>query len=156
MKNFRQKSSEPLAKDLQLTIPSVAEYMVPVSKLITFHTNTPVSQVIDTLLKNRITGAPVLNDEGDVVGLIDDKDCLNTLVGSAYYNHPVERDVVSEYMSNVMSSISVDANLIDVANTFLTTPYKRLLVKDKNGKLAGQISRRDVLLAIKDMNRNTW
>ena len=108
------------------------------------------------MLENRITGAPVLNDKNEVVGLIDDKDCLNVLVGSAYYNHPVGNDTVASYMSNEMKTISVHDDIVDVANIFLQTKFKRLLVKDDNGKLVGQISRRDILQAIKDLNMNTW
>ena len=40
--------------------------------------------VIDTMLSKRISGAPVLNDKREVVGLIDDKDCLKLLFGGAY------------------------------------------------------------------------
>jgi predicted transcriptional regulator len=47
-----------------------------------------------------------------------------------------------------MKSISVDQNILDVAMVFVSSPYKRLLVMDKNNKLVGQISRRDVLRAI--------
>jgi len=157
MKNFQQKTSDEAQKDLQLKAPKVSEYMTPAAKLITFKGDTLIATVIDTLLGNRITGAPVLNDNGEVIGLIDDKDCLNILVGSAYYNHPTTGvDKVSSYMSNVMKSISIDSTIVTAANIFLTTPFKRLLVMDEKGKMAGQISRRDILRAIKDMNMNTW
>ena len=156
MKNFKQKSTDDSQKDRKLVTPSVTEYMVQASKLITFKADTPVMEALDTLLKNRITGAPVLNSSGEVIGLIDDKDCLNIVVSGAYYNHPVDRDTVSTYMSNVMKSITTDNSILDVANLFLTTPYKRFLIVDDHGKFVGQISRRDILRAIKDMNMNTW
>jgi len=154
MKNFQQKSTESGDKNRKLNVASVKEYMT--KALITFKEDTEINEVIKTLLEKRITGAPVLNDKGEVVGLIDDKDCLNVLFGSAYYNHPVGRETVSNYMSNVMKSISVHEDIMAVANTFLHTPYKRLLVLDDDGKLVGQISRRDILRAIKDLNANTW
>lgn len=156
MKNFQRKSLDSQQKDLKLKVPMVSEYMVSVGQLITFKSDTPVMEVLSALLDNRITGAPILNEKGEVVGLIDDKDCLNILVGSAYYNHPIEKETVSNYMSNVMKSISLDNDIMSVANIFLTTQFKRLLIMDSNGKLAGQISRRDILRAIKDMNTNTW
>ena len=154
MKNFQQKLSTEEQKNRQLNIPSVTEYMV--RNLITFKPETKISDVIESLLKNRITGAPVLNDKKEVVGLIDDKDCLNVLVGSAYYNHPAGEDTVANYMSSVMKSITVHDDIVNVANIFLQTKYKRLLVMDDDGKLVGQISRRDILRAIKDMEMNTW
>ncbi|WP_341225949.1 CBS domain-containing protein [uncultured Arcticibacterium sp.] len=156
MKNFQNRAHDDGTNSQAAKIPSVTEYMTPISRLITIKEDTPVLEVLKTLLDKRITGAPVVNNQGDVVGLIDDKDCLNILLGSAYYNHPVEKDTVSEYMSNVMKNISIENDIVDVANTFLTTPYKRLLVMDSQGKLAGQISRRDILLAIRDMNLKKW
>ena len=154
MKNFQQKPIDADLKDRQLQAPSVVDYMV--TKLITFKKDTPISEVINSLLQNRITGAPVLNDQNELVGLIDDKDCLNVLIAGAYYNHPVGKDTVSDYMSNTMKTISTRDSIIDVANMFLQTKYKRLLVLDDDGKLVGQISRRDILRAIKDLNTNTW
>ncbi|HFA49342.1 MAG TPA: CBS domain-containing protein [Bacteroidetes bacterium] len=154
MKNFQQNAPDSGRKDLQLKPPKVTEYMV--RKLITFKPSTPITEVIDSLLKNRITGAPVLNDNNEVVGMIDDKDCLNVLVSGAYYNHPVAKDTVASYMSNVMKTIPVQSDIVEVANIFLHSKYKRLLVIGDDGKLVGQISRRDILRAIKDMDANTW
>lgn len=154
MKNFRNKGPVQNVKDLKLQAPSVTKYMT--ANLITFNADTDINEAIDVLLANRITGAPVLDEQGKVVGLIDDKDCLKVLYAGAYYNHPIGKETVGDYMSNVMKSISVDDDLLDVVNIFVTSPYKRLLVMDHNNKLAGQISRRDVLRAIKDMNTNTW
>ena len=154
MKNFQNKAVDNNHKDLKLNAPPVTDYMV--SNLITFKEDTEINVVIESLLSNRITGAPVLDDDGNVVGIIDDKDCLKVVFGSAYYDLPSGREIVGHYMSDIMMSINDDANIIDAANIFLQTTFKRLLVKDDGGKLVGQISRRDVLRAIKDMKKNTW
>jgi len=154
MKNFKQNVIQKEKKDLGFQSPSVQDYMT--KKLITFTPETSIIEAIDTLLKNRITGAPVLNAAGEVVGLIDDKDCLHVLMSSAYNNHPVDRDTVSDYMSNVMRSISDESDILDAATVFTSTPFKRLIVQDKKGKMVGQISRRDVLRAIKEINLTTW
>ena len=153
MNSFRPKLSDQNQNDDR---PLVSKYMVGVTKLVTFSPDTPILSALDTLLEKRITGAPVLDDTGKVVGLIDDKDCLNILVGSGYYNHPVGKETVSSYMSNVMKTIPIDIDIFMAANIFLTTPYKRLIVVDEHNKLAGQISRRDILRAIKDLNTTTW
>lgn len=154
MKNFKQNVIQKEKKELAFQSPPVADYMT--RKLITFKPETGIIEAIETLLKNRITGAPVLNTDGEVVGLIDDKDCLHVLMSSAYNNHPVDRDTVSDYMTNVMKSISVDADILDAATIFTSTPYKRLIVLDEKDRLVGQISRRDVLRAIKELNSTTW
>ena len=54
----------------------------------------------------------------------------------------------------MMKSISVNQNILDVATVFISSPYKRLLVMDDDGKLVGQISRRDILRAIKELGNS--
>lgn len=154
MKNFQNKAVSAGPKDLKLNAPLVTEYMT--RDLITFSKDTEIEQVIESLLKNKITGAPVLNERGEVIGMIDDKDCLKMVFGSAYYNQPGGKETVNSYMSTIMKSISHKADIIDAANIFLQTTYKRLLVMDDSDRLVGQISRRDVLRAINDLNHNTW
>ena len=92
MKNYQQKSITADKKDLSINAPLVTEYMT--KELITFTPQDPISKVIQSLLSNRISGAPVINEDGKVVGLIDDKDCLNVLVGQAYYNTPSNQSTV--------------------------------------------------------------
>jgi len=152
MKNFVQKPKAPESRTL-VGAP-ITKYMV--TNLITFRPDTEIETVINTFLEKGITGAPVLNDQKEIVGLIDDKDCLTVMVQDAYHNQPGGKSTVENYMSNVMRTISVDADVIDAANVFLRTPYKRLLVVDHNGRLAGQVTRRDILRAITDMKSTTW
>ena len=153
MKNYQQKEVA-VDHSHQLKAESVTRYMA--TDLVTFAVDTPIIEVVHTLLAHNITGAPVLNAGGEVVGLIDDKDCLRVLIDSAYYNQPMSNNTVSHYMTNVMKTITTDADIVDVANIFLTTPFKRLIVMDKQGKLAGQVSRRDILSAIEEMSGTTW
>ncbi len=149
MKNFQNKLVDKDNKKAANEIPSVEEYMT--QNLITFKKDSDINVVIKSFLEHNISGAPVLDENGHVVGLIDDKDCLNVLVGSVYNRLPTTSDTVSSYMTNVMKSISSDLNILDVALVFVSSPFKRLLVMDKNNKLVGQISRSDVLRAINDL-----
>lgn len=147
-----QKSLEEPDVQPPFEPPMVTEYMTAARYLITFHPDTEVGEVVEKLLEHRITGAPVLSEKGDLVGLIDDKDCLKILFDVAYHNQPVKNTSVSHYMSNVMRTVSPETNILDIADTFLNTIYKRLLVVNEDGKLLGQISRRDILRAIRDFN----
>ena len=149
MKNFQNKAVDEDPKQPETKVPSVEAYMT--RELITFKKDTDINAVIRSLLDNRISGAPVLDEDGSVVGLIDDKDCLNVLFGNVYNRLPTTSETVSKYMSNVMKSISVNQNILDVATVFISSPYKRLLVMDDDDKLVGQISRRDILRAIKEL-----
>ena len=133
---------------------SVTKYMA--TDLITFKPETEIRDAIALLLEKKITGAPVLNDQNEVIGLIDDKDCLRVLVDSVYHNQPLVKTTVGHYMTNVMKTIPDNATVTHVANEFLNSTYKRFLVIDEEGKLVGQISRRDILRAIREMNVPNW
>ena len=148
MKNYKQKEIDNSVRHGHKTT-TVQEYMT--KDLITFRPETPLKEVVHSLLMNKITGAPVLNEKKEVVGLIDDKDCLKLMFDSLYHNLPVSSKTTKDYMSDMMKSVKIDTDIMDAANIFLTTPYKRLLVFDSSGKLKGQISRHDILRAIEDI-----
>jgi CBS domain-containing protein len=152
MKNYQQKAVETKSPQREFNPAPVSEYMTPLEKLFTFHPDTEIVTAVDVLLENQIAGAPVLNDKMELVGLIDDKDCLKVLFDIAYHNQPVLSSTVADYMTSVMKTIPIHANIVEVADTFLHTKYKRLLVVDDKGKLRGQISRQDILRAIHDFN----
>jgi predicted transcriptional regulator len=77
-------------------------------------------------------------------------------VDSAYHNVPLRQKKVSSYMTNVYKTISIDSDIVDAANEFLKSSYKRLLVVDEHGRLKGQVTRSDILRAIKDVNITNW
>lgn len=151
---FEKKDQEGSGKASVKIYEPITKYMA--KDLITFKHDTEINEVIETLLAKRISGAPVLNENNEIIGVIDDKDCLHTLVDSVYHNAPLRKKQVSTYMTNVYKTISIDADIVDAANEFLKSIYKRLLVIDHDGKLKGQISRRDILRAIKDVNITNW
>jgi predicted transcriptional regulator len=59
-------------------------------------------------------------------------------------------------MTNVLKTISVEADVVDAANVFLESTYKRLLVIDHKGRLAGQVSRADILRAFRLLEGSHW
>lgn len=146
----KTKESNTIVKEYD----PITKYMA--TKLITFSEENEIIEVIDILLEKRISGAPVLNTKGEIIGVIDDKDCLGTIVDSVYHNAPIRKKKVSSYMTDIYKTINIDADIVDAANEFLNSNYKRLLVIDTSGRLKGQISRRDILRAIKDVNRTNW
>ncbi len=148
MRNFKQKTTDVADKHGH-KVQLVDEYMT--KQLITFNPETPIKDVVSSLLDNRITGAPVLDQKGKIVGVIDDKDCLRIAFEGLYHNLPVSTKITQDYMSDTHKTIPSGTDVMEAANIFLTTPFKRLLVVDKTGSLIGQISRRDALRAVQEM-----
>jgi predicted transcriptional regulator len=126
--------------------PSVTRFMA--TKLITFAPDMDILDAMDLLLKKKITGAPVLNKQGELVGMLSEVDCLKLLVEGPYNQEPNSVGTVADFMSKEVVTIDHDRTILDAAYTFVNSGLKRLPVRDDNNKLIGQISRVDVLRAI--------
>lgn len=132
----------------------VTKYMT--TDLITFTPETDIIKAIDSMIEHQISGAPVLNENKELVGMISEKDCITVIIDSVYHNQPISTSKVAKYMTTNLKTVSVEADVVDVASEFLKKNYKRFPVIDEKGRLVGQVSRRDILKAVKAMNITTW
>jgi len=131
----------------------VSDYMT--TNLITFRPDQPVLEVMNTLIKKRISGGPVVNEKNELIGIISEGDCMKQISNSRYYNHPMEDIKVSDHMVTDVETIDGEMNVFDAADKFLNTHRRRFpIVKD--GKLVGQISQKDVLKAALQLKGHTW
>jgi len=124
----------------------VRDYMA--RNLVTFTPDTEVLSAIHQIVKHRISGAPVVDRDGKLVGMLSEKDCLKVaLVAGA---EGVPAGLVEDFMSRNASTVDADVSLLDIANRFIDAPFKRFPVVE-NGQLVGQISRSDILRAIDEL-----
>lgn len=122
---------------------SVKDYMA--ANLVTFSPDMDVLDAIHLLLENGISGAPVVDKRGNVVGILSEVDCIKVALSASY--HEEWGGKVSEFMSRQVKTIDAEANLVEAAELFMKEPHRRFPVMDDN-RLVGQISRRDVLRAL--------
>ena len=148
--NFRGKQAPQ--EEVQ-SYESVAKYMA--KNVISFSPDQPVHEAIDMMLEKRISGAPVLNEKGDLIGMLSEKDCLKIIVERAYHNQPNQKNLVQDYMSVNVATVDIDKNVVEVADMFLSTNFRRYPVVE-NGKLKGQVSRRDIMRATRELKGTTW
>jgi len=150
------KSFQGARKSQQSTedIPfKVSDFMT--KNLITFKPEQSVEEVIDSLINNKISGGPVVNDKNELVGIISEGDCIKHISESRYYNMPPEDDKIENRMVKNVETIDGDMNIFDAANKFLSDKRRRFpIVKD--GKLVGQISQKDILKATIMMKSQNW
>ncbi|WP_152286069.1 CBS domain-containing protein [Flavicella marina] len=148
IKNFKAPTTKE-EKDYTDKI-FVSKYMT--TKLITFRADQSVLEVMELLIKNKISGGPVVNDSNQLLGIISEGDCMKQIAESGYYNVPMNDVKVEDHMVKDVETITSDMSIFEVATLFYKSKRKRFPVLD-NGELVGQISRRDVLkaaLALKD------
>lgn len=132
----------------------VSDYMT--KDLITFKESESIEQVIDSLIKNKISGGPVVNEKNELVGIISEGDCLKQISDSRYHNLPIDKNsTVEKAMVKKVETIAGNMNIFDAANKFLESKRRRFPIVE-NGKLVGQISQKDVLKAALKLKGNTW
>lgn len=116
-----------------------------VTSVVTMRGDERVRDAVRLLLKNHFSGVPVVDDDGRLVGVISEKDCIRALM-LAMQDH-----VPAVYVRDVMTkegilTITEDTHVLTIAHLFLTHPVRRLPVV-RGEKLVGQVSRRDLLAA---------
>ena len=131
----------------------VRDYMS--TKLITFKSGEEIEKVIDSLIKNRISGAPVVNNKNELIGVISEGDCIKYISDSRYYNMPLEKSTVEKHMVKNVETIEGSMNIFDAANKFLQSKRRRFPIVE-NGKLVGQISQKDILKAALALKGHSW
>ena len=120
----------------------VRDYMS--TRLVTFQPNRNVVRAMGHFLKPAISGAPVVDGEGMLVGILSEVDRMQVVVQDSYYHEPV--GIMSDYMRTDVDTIEVDMNIYTLAEKFIKEHRRRYPVTSK-GKFVGQISWRDLLRA---------
>lgn len=152
IKSFQGKRTTTNNKTSELIL--VSDYMT--KNLITFQEHQPIEDVIDILIKNKISGGPVVNGKNELVGIISEGDCMKQISESRYYNLPIDKNnTVGKAMAKNVETIDGNMNIFDAANKFLDSKRRRFPILEK-GKLIGQISQKDVLKAAMELKGNTW
>ena len=125
----------------------VRNYMA--GQLVTFKADDDVMDAIHELVKHRISGAPVVDDKGDLIGMLSELDCMKVALNAGYYGD--WGGPVADYMTKDVESVDANMNIVDLAQKFLDTRYRRFPVTRKN-RLVGQISRRDAMRALSELS----
>ena len=142
---------------LQLPVRAVMSRHV-----ITIARDADLHEAAQILSENRISGAPVVDEQGRVIGILSEADIL-TLAGMkrehtfrdilrTVLGEPVPARKRGNKVEDVMSFPPITAKVDDdigyVAKVLDDRRIKRLPVVDDNGKLVGIISRADIVRSI--------
>ena len=150
--NFQGKRDKKISKPAEQIL--VSDYMT--TKLVTFKPSQSIHDVISALIKYKISGAPVVNEKNELVGIISETDCIKHISDSKYYNMPMDNShTVEKNMVSEVETIDKNMNIFDAANKFIGSGRRRFPVIE-NGKLIGQISQKDILKAALKMKGNSW
>lgn len=138
---------------------------IMVRDVITVHQNDSIESVARILVSHNISGVPVVNDAGNLVGMVTEGDLLykevnprlpdyvNVLGAIIFYNgveqfHDDFKKLIAgrarEMMSDEVLTVSEETDLQEVAQIMVENGIKRVpVVKDQ--KILGIISRCDLI-----------
>lgn len=118
--------------------------------LVTLSPEHEVFQAVEILLKKRISGAPVVESNGNFLGIFSESSCMRVIINAAYEGLPDAG--LMPFVDCDPPTISPNTDLLTICQTFLDQATRRLPVIE-NGMLMGMVSRRDVMRRVSDSVR---
>ena len=121
----------------------VSEHMS--TDLVILDPEMDILRAVHNLIKNNISGAPVVNADGHLVGILTERDCMRVVMHSEY--HAMPGGPVSDFMTPDPKTVLSGDSILNVAQAFINGRFHRYPVTE-DGRLVGIISRRDVMHAL--------
>lgn len=106
-----------------------------------------VYEASEAILKNKASGASVVDADGKLVGVLSELDCLRAMVTSVYNGSDPGGALVGDIMTTDVEVADAADDIIQIATSMLENKRRRRPVV-KDGKLIGQISCRQILRAV--------
>ena len=134
---------------------------VMTKKVITINKKATLKEAAKILIKNKISGAPVVDEKGNLVGLVSEKDLYKALypTHAEFYESPglwVDLDrleektkeasdkIVEGLMTGETLTVNQDTSVMQVGSMMLVRGIHRVIVTDQEGKIIGIVTRRDI------------
>jgi predicted transcriptional regulator len=131
-----------------ISIPKVKiADMIRGKRIIALKPDMTIKEAARILYSEGIRGAPVVNEENRVVGVLTSADVIRALIDGK-----VDAKV-SEYMKTNVIMISIDDDIIDAINKMMVYNVGRLIVLDRDSRLVGIVTRTDILRTIAGLDR---
>ncbi len=111
----------------------------------TFHEDQPIEEASKFLIKENLTGLPVVNTSDQLVGFLSEKDCLKNIFDNSINKMPPGN--VGDYMTTSVINFTPDTSIYKILEFFISKPYHLYPVVE-NGKYIGFVSRKSVLKAL--------
>ncbi len=110
--------------------------------VVTIGPESSIQDAIELLLLQRISGMPVTDPEGQLIGIVTEFALL-----AIAYDERIRNDTVAQHMTTDLFTVDADDPINKVADLCITHRVRRVPVV-RAGRLVGLISRRDVLKAM--------
>jgi predicted transcriptional regulator len=112
---------------------------------VTFTPDMDVLKAIHQLVEFKISGAPVIDHHGNMIGFLSEKDCMKVALQASYQSEA--GGLVKDFMRPSIETVDYETSIIEVAERFLDTAYKCFPVI-KDNRIVGSITRQNILKAL--------
>jgi len=119
---------------------------------LTIKANANIVQAVEMIVEYKLTGLTVSDDNGCVVGILSELDCLQAILTTIYNDGNAEHALVSEVMQSDVNTCNPEDGIVEVAQAMLDSKQRRRPVLTA-GKLVGQVSCSNILWALMEYSR---
>lgn len=126
----------------------VNDFMVKRPVLVT--PDTELFEAINKILRYKLSGVTVVDDDKHPVGMLSELDCLRAILSGAYFQEGVGNIRVADHMTSNVECVDAHSDVLGVARSMLDHKRRRRPVVDSHQQLVGQITCRAILKCIKD------
>lgn len=122
---------------------TIADYMT--KHVFTLKRETSVLEAIKSLLAHKVTCAPVVDEQGHLLGMFSEKDSMKVVLNCAYNQGMSGK--VGEFMTTDTITVDAESSIVDLAERFKDSSVRSFPVFSDE-KMVGIVSRTDVLRAL--------
>jgi CBS domain-containing protein len=127
------------------TKPTVRSYMDRETHALSV--DDDILAAVGRLIDEGVTGAPVVDEQGNVAGVLSEYDCLRLLAEGSGGERA--SGSVRDFMSTEFTAVPSTMDVYYVAGMFLADPAHRRFVVIDGGRLVGVVTRKDILRAVR-------
>src|SRR5688572_33245294 len=84
-------------------------------EVLTLSPELPIGEAVTLLVRRGFSGAPVVERDGRLVGVLSEIDCLRVLSAAAF--HVMPTGTVGDHMTGAVQSVGPEVDLLQVAST---------------------------------------
>jgi len=111
-----------------------------------------LAKAISTIVENKLTGLTVTDDDGVVVGILSELDCIEAVLNAIYNDGDPQHLWVEDAMQCDLNLCGAGDSIVEVAQSMVTTRQRRRPVVE-DGRLVGQVSSNNILWALMEHSR---
>lgn len=130
---------------------AVRDFMT--TDIVTLKPDMDVLQAVHILLRHNISGAPVVDSQGALVGMLTERDCMKAALDAAF--HQQSAGTVRDFMATDVVAVPAEEPIVSTVRRFYDDTYLRYPVVDGTG-LVGVISRSDLMRVIERFWKVSW